>query len=82
MKGADAGTRVGKRRLCWRWIAAGGLEGGIGQEAAAGGGGAEGGWARREMRDSGGVGADTRGCRRYHGYHHPRCEQALHVILA
>lgn len=46
------------------------------------GGGAEGGRARREMRDSGGVGADTRGCRRYHGYHHPRCEQALHVILA
>lgn len=38
-----------------------------------------GGW---KMRDSGGVGADTRGCRRFHGYHHPRCEQALHVILA
>lgn len=34
MKGADAGTRVGKRRLCWRWIAAGGLEG-FQQEAAA-----------------------------------------------
>lgn len=46
------------------------------------GGSTEGGWARREMRDSGGVGADTRGCRRYHGYHHPRCEQALYVILA
>lgn len=46
------------------------------------GGSAEGSRAKREMRDSGGVGADTRGCRRYHGYHHPRCEQALHVILA
>lgn len=78
MKGADAGTRVGERRLCWRWVAEGGFEG----YQAAGGDSTEGSWARREMRDSGGVGADTRGCRRYHGYHHPRCEQALHVILA
>lgn len=78
MKGADAGTRVGERRLCWRWVAEGGLEG----YGAARGGCTEGSWARREMKDSGGVGADTRGCRRYHGYHHPRCEQALHVILA
>lgn len=46
--------------------------------APASGGGQE----RREMRDSAGVGADTHGCRRFHGYHHPRCEQALHVILA
>lgn len=63
--------------------------GGLGgyRVAATGGGrgrdgSTEGGWARREMRDSGGVGADTRGCRRYHDYHHPRCEQALYVILA
>lgn len=39
VKGADASTRVGKRRLCWRWIAAGGLEG----VRARGGGGGDGG---------------------------------------
>lgn len=38
VKGADASTRVGKRRLCWRWIAAGGLEG-----VRARGGGGDGG---------------------------------------
>ena len=61
------------------FTAEGGLEG---YRAAGWDGSIESGWARREMRDSGGVGADTRGCRRYHGYHHPRCEQALYVILA
>lgn len=35
MKGADAGTRVGERRLCWRWVAEGGLGGDIGRRRGA-----------------------------------------------